>query len=169
MSAFIVSKAHIDALLTASVKRSGLYGPMRYHHDGETHEARPDSLDAIGQMLWDENRRSVEFRYPDSDDLPGSLVSVQLAEGVEPLLMAEILAPYRYAPLEHITPSSDPRLPSHRRPFSPIEVLKLVQCFEYQSCETADWEESEAYAFCDALRGQMIHQLPGYEDARWAL
>jgi hypothetical protein len=47
-----------------------------------------------------------------------------------------------------------------------VAVLSALACYEYQSCEHAEWPDSEAYAFCDALRRHAIRQLPGYSDAR---
>jgi hypothetical protein len=62
MSAYVVDRAHIHALVTASLIRG--IGGINPHF--------PDGLDfhgdasAAGQMLWDENRRSVAFRYNES-------------------------------------------------------------------------------------------------------
>lgn len=56
-----------------------------------------------------------------------------------------------------------------RRALSPVQILKLCDCCEYQSCETSDWESSLACALLDAIRRAAIRQLPGYGDADWAL
>jgi hypothetical protein len=56
-----------------------------------------------------------------------------------------------------------------RLPRPAVAVLKLIDCYEYQSCERPDWHESEAYAYCDALRRRLIAQLPGYDAAPWAM
>jgi hypothetical protein len=48
-------------------------------------------------------------------------------------------------------------------------VAKAIACYEYQACECADWEQSEAVQFCDALRRKMIARLPGYEAAPWGV
>ncbi len=137
MSAFIVPKAHIDALVRSAV----LPGPYGFHqglfhysHVGETHyasihEGEPDRL---GRMLLLENVRSVAYRYKEEMELPA----------------------YSYS-----TPTRTP---------SVVEGLKLIHCYEYQSCEHPDWPESEAYAFCEALTKALICALPGYEEAPWA-
>lgn len=57
MSAFIVSKATIDALVTYAVGG----GPFRVTGDDPT---------KIGQMLINENYRSVNFRYGQTDPAP---------------------------------------------------------------------------------------------------
>ena len=52
---------------------------------------------------------------------------------------------------------------------TPVEIIKLCDCYDYQSCETRDWETTEAFAICAALRAAAIDSLPGYEDAPWGL
>ncbi|GIW55025.1 MAG: hypothetical protein KatS3mg082_1429 [Nitrospiraceae bacterium] len=37
--------------------------------------------------------------------------------------------------------------------------MKALGCYRYQSCETPDWEQTEAYQFCKALEGAMVHEL----------
>ena len=59
---------------------------------------------------------------------------------------------------------------SHGAPrYSPVQCLKMIDCYEYQSREGADWERSVARAFCEALRRRLIGALPGYEDAAWGV
>lgn len=53
MSAWIVSKTHIDALVHAGI-------------DAEM--VRPDEADEFGRMLWRENLASVAHRYPYDKD-----------------------------------------------------------------------------------------------------
>lgn len=50
---------------------------------------------------------------------------------------------------------------------SPVQVLKAIRCFEYQSCEHKGWKGSEAWEFCQVLRLRTCENLPGYKDARW--
>jgi hypothetical protein len=50
-----------------------------------------------------------------------------------------------------------------------VEVLKLLDCLEYQSCERDDWETSEAHKLLDYIRAAAISALPGYEEAAWAI
>ena len=53
------------------------------------------------------------------------------------------------------------------RAYTVVEVIKACQCYEYQSCETEDWEETEAYAIVQALGARAIRMLPGYDAAQW--
>ncbi len=60
--------------------------------------------------------------------------------------------------------SAGPRVSS-----DPVLILKQCQCLNYQSCETGDWEDTEAYAILEALKNAQLSRLPGYDDAPWGL
>jgi len=120
MSAFIVSDTHINALV--SYATGG--GPFRVS-DGNPQE--------LGQMLVNENYRSVNYRYRERDE-PHT---------------------FRYRP--------------YIKPLKPVEVIKLCDCYDYQSCETDDYEKSEAYRLIQGIRSKALHLLPGYADAPWGL
>lgn len=68
MSAWIVSKDHIDVLVYAllwwnkSPAASYLGAPPELPFDGDP--------SAIGQMLWHENHLSVNYRYSENDETP---------------------------------------------------------------------------------------------------
>lgn len=49
----------------------------------------------------------------------------------------------------------------------PVQVLMSCKCYEYQSCEHAGWEKSEAKAFIDSLKETAIRALDGYDDKKW--
>jgi hypothetical protein len=49
-----------------------------------------------------------------------------------------------------------------------VNILKLCDCLEYQSCERDDYMESDAYKQLNRIRGLLISALPGYENAPWA-
>lgn len=49
----------------------------------------------------------------------------------------------------------------------PVQLIKLCDCYEYQSCETDDWNKTEAHAISQALRECAIRSLPGYDEAAW--
>jgi len=51
----------------------------------------------------------------------------------------------------------------------PVAIIKAIDCYNYQSCESPDWESTEAYAIADALRERAINHLPGYDDAPWSI
>ena len=154
MSAYIVNRSHIRALVDFGLRpryrcHGGLSWVFDIDRDGPGSYTRRELPLAdweraaeVGQMLWDENIASVSHRYPGNrDDLPGP-VGDSLEYGA------------------HVTPL---------RKLSPVEVLKALSGYEYQSCEHPGWLASEAKAFCDALRSRAICDLDGYDDAAWAI
>jgi hypothetical protein len=50
-----------------------------------------------------------------------------------------------------------------------LEVIKLAHSYEYQSCEHAEWKESQACRFIRRLISEMTSILPGYDNARWTM
>ncbi len=55
------------------------------------------------------------------------------------------------------------------RHYLPVEIIKACDCYDYQSCETPDWKDTEAYAIMQMLRKRAIYSLPGYEEAAWEI
>lgn len=118
MSAFIVSDDHIDFLVTYAIGG----GPSRV--SGE----QPQKL---GQMLLEQNYRSVNWRYNDNAAVPT----------------------YVFRPFTG--------------PMTPVGILKACQCYDYQSCETEDYEKTDAARLVDAIRSKAIRSLPGWENAAY--
>jgi hypothetical protein len=48
-----------------------------------------------------------------------------------------------------------------------IQALKLIACYEYQSCEHPEWPKSDAKDFCDSLTRALVRVVPGYDAAPW--
>lgn len=159
MSAFMVAKLHIDLLVQVAVEGPPGAHPSSWHpfhyYAVPSCELRGYDLDlrqqanrvvdlagadTLGQMLAAENTRSVRERYDDAD--ARSLIPDWADSG------------YCYTP------------PHGRRP-NVIELLKAINCYEYQTCETDDWADTEAAQFCNTLRDLLIRYLSGYEDAPW--
>jgi hypothetical protein len=100
MSAWIVTKAHIDALVQAL-----------------TVEGLVPVSDATktGQMLWDENYASINARYRETEKAPR----------------------YKFKGVE--------------APLHDAAIVRQARCYDYQTCEHAEWEGSEARRLVDAL------------------
>lgn len=155
MSAFIVSKAHIDAIVDVAANGPSGRGPQypgdgwystTWSEDGVRLSARPDS-DLAGQMLWRECYLSVTYRYPEAEGenaLPGPC----------DFSVADVLT-YTFT------------RPSAR--LTTVQCLKAIRCYEYQSCEHPGWKDSPAYAFCQHLTASLIAELPGYDEAAWEI
>ena len=98
------------------------------------------SPDELGRALWRENMLSLRARY-----------AKRMGEQVNEALLAS----YSYSPPGRLTTA--------------VEFLKIIACYEYQSCEHDGWETSDARALCRCLAEHAITQLPGYDDAPWGL
>ena len=128
MSAYIVGNNHISAMLQVT---EPLYpgDSASYWYDDDRHYIAVHDED-VGQILVDENFRSVNHRYGESDP-PDTFI---------------------YSPL---------------RRYTMVEILKAIHCYEYQCCETEDWEETEAFAITQALKYWAICMLPGHDALQW--
>lgn len=163
VSAFVVSKEHLDYLIRAGLelerRNSHAGSPLRWmarelteedergaYARGEPwgptavrlynelrRELTPETASQVGQMLWAENVRSVNHRYSEDD---WEQVYEYERRGLVP---------------------------------EPVQVLKALACFEYQSCEHPEWRRSEAHAFVQALEARVIRCLPGYDEAAWEI
>jgi hypothetical protein len=136
MSAYMCDRHHIAYLVRAAED----YRSLDLRRDGEWIKLTPNEA---GQMLWDENIRSVSSRYPDCDphDLPGEI-------NAAPYLFK--ISPHDCWPHPHAA-----------------QVLKAIQCYQYQSSEHPEWEASEAAQFVATLREAAIRHLPKYNDLEW--
>lgn len=161
MSAFIVDKSHIDALVELALcgpkDRAGHprdSWPSFYWHEDDpetgvvrTHELVSKTCNEVGAMLIRECIVSVACHYPDLlwPELPGPIPNPDPNEYFFPL---------------------DRAFSGFTRPTT-VEGLKILDCYEYQSCGHAGWRDSSAQRFCDTLRNRLIRALPGYEEAPW--
>jgi hypothetical protein len=168
MSAFMVSKAHVDALVGVALNgprdaesrweggpRWAAFDPRETHWQEQEWRqvalygtgncsVKPVAPSDLGDLLVIENVRSITARYPDTLDgepMPGPID-------------AYWDAPYSYAPGRRLTCA---------------EALKAIDCYEYQACEHDEWADSEAKRFCDGLRASIVGVLPGYSAAPWEI
>ena len=51
----------------------------------------------------------------------------------------------------------------------PVQLLKAIHCYEYQSCEPPDWDGSRVEKFCRRLESFAMRDVPGYNDAEWGI
>jgi len=153
MSAFMLDKAHIDALVATA-----LHGPLEiflpskrwytldFGLDYRRLIPEDDSANTLGELLLKENLSSILYRYPDTknnpDNLPGPADSYWSK-------------PYKFPP--------------NTKRLTIIQALKALDCYEYQSCEHLEWEASAAHKFCINFRTALIAFLPGYEEAAWSI
>ena len=175
MSAWIVSKQHIDTMVHASIALLAKHGGFGFYF-GPTGQPRSewtrlshfdaDTHDLLGQILTDENVRSVGYRYPVREmTVAGSLTPADLLHHADLPGPSDkwYLQPYRFPRFSLMNN------PLQRCPLTPGELAKAIDCYAYQSCEHPEWEKSSAYAICQALRSAILHGLPGYEEAPWGI
>jgi hypothetical protein len=100
-----------------------------------------ETATVFGKMLLAENVRSVVH-------------CCRLSSGGEASDYAELVATYtfRYHPC-----------------ISAGIAAKALDCFDYQSCETDDYEKSLAYAFICRMAKALNKHLAGYEAAPWGI
>lgn len=138
MSAYMVERHHIAYLIAAGLRFGDRH--FRWRHEGAIRKIDStdiDRLNEVGQMLWDENRKSIECRYPDTRDN-----FCELAPG---------------ATGENFVYIHNPEQFWHN--IKPAQVINSVKCYEYQSCEHGGWHESEARAFCASLKDYAVSEL----------
>src|SRR3954464_7008277 len=130
MSAFLVSKAHIDALV--QLVQVGPSPVVQWHPwlGPEAHERGLQyDADALGALLWLENLASVTARYPQGAD----------GDRWGPTgLRDRENAAYGY------------RRPARR--LTIVEAFKVIDCYCYRSCEHTAWEQSTALTICQGIR-----------------
>lgn len=134
MSAWIVSRNHVDTLVYWA-DTLGLIADR----------------DATGQMLWAENVKSVHARYgdPNPDTLPGAY------DG-----MTADIAAYTFAMPKPLPADGDYYLPFD--PLDANQIPRVIDCFEYQSCEHVGWSESESRKLLNRMRAL----LPADDDSK---
>lgn len=152
MSACMVNSEVATVLVAAGLGRTNAKvgniasEPLSWFHAGDDspwHKLTRAEADRVGGMLLAECARSVSYRY----DLPNR----HHENGISELAgyMTEALA-YRY-PVD-VSYS-----------ITAAELVGTISCFEYQSCETPDWPETEAFSYCRALKERLIRHEIGHE------
>lgn len=159
MSAYIVDKEHIDALVT--LYQSGPTGvpvspsnawslPLYLNEKIEDNRASGDEgvglNDVLGRVLWVENYNSIAYHYPDAtdDDRPG--------------------------PVDATFASISGYIASPGRRLAVPEALKALRGYRYQTCEHPGWATSFAKQIIDDLTNELIPYVAGYDEAdTWSI
>ena len=142
MSAFICSALHIKAIAIHATKR---------HEDGSyalinVKDEDFDLSDAttVARILIAENVKSVCCRYEDAEE-ESYANEMQMEVTIKDKYRIDLLA------------------------FSHVEMLKLIHCLNYQSCEHPHWRQSLGYRILKALERSLLRDLPGYDEAPWRI
>lgn len=143
MSAFVCSNDHFIAIAVFATRRD--HGSMR-----------------------------VDPRYvlavPGFD--PAVMTQQETADAYANILCAENVRSVNHRYTEHtpedlsaITVTARDMCNSH---LTAVSILKMLDCLEYQSCETEDYESTLAYKLLSQIRASAIRSIPGYETAPWS-
>ena len=155
MSAFICGPDHFTALGLFASRRQGHHGGGHLTVDPRYVEGLPDAAlewdgvklaTAYANILYQQNIASVRARYPSDkwSDLPGP-INKQL----------------------NIVVTGKDACSGAYLGLKPVDILKMCDCLEYQSCESDDWEQTLAFRLLNHIRRAAIRSLAGYEKAPW--
>lgn len=136
MSAWVVSKRHIDAMVQAGLetaRRDG--GEFTYYHGTRRCELDGDSADRVGAMLWEENKRSVDYRYSETNEREP--YTFQRRPSLAPVVILKALDCYEYQSCEH-----DAWNTSEARAY--CEALRKALISELPGYNAAPWGLDEA-------------------------
>ena len=151
MSAWLVSKKHIDVLVAAVLQNGG------YRHRGNFIKVIEDAAEwtgtgdcfcasELGEMLWRENHKSINSRYSSRTRTP--------------------LYTYR-TPKEYMV--EDTSWNPVRHLVDPAILAKQVSCYDYQSCEHADYYRSHAASVVAQFAKALLGRVEGYEQSPWGV
>lgn len=130
MSAYVVSDAHINAL----VMWAAVHGASYSYNESSRVDFRGNEQQCAS-LLHTANVESVNYRYREQGDYGGFV--------------------FRDYP--------------EWRKLTPVVVLKLCDCFDYQASEVRNYRGTIGAQVIDGIRSHAIRMLPGYDAAPWGL
>lgn len=144
MSAWVCSKAHIDAMVTAGIE----LGSEMSGHPSVTYRSGEDwkkidliahiTTDEIGQMLTDTIVTGVHHRYPGDDVSKGELPGPSGGEAVW------YLKPYKW---------------ERTRALADGEIVALLAAYDYQACEHNDYTNTFGHRFVEHCRHRLLKRV----------
>ena len=142
MSAYIVSKKHIDCLVKIIESK---IGSAHWHAYSTAYANRWMGVpldntgavdrDALGQRLWDENHESINYRYQLEDKAPN----------------------YRYEVPREVS--------CHGLCMSIAQQVRLFDCYDYQTCEHPGWGVSPMKMLCEKMTNALLRST--ITEAEW--
>lgn len=150
MSAYLVDAETIHVLVHTAIY-GGMDGPM---HWATNAELNADGSNGVRNTSFSDARYRVAARGTEEH-------------------IGQMLLDANAASLGALYGDDDAFVYTYRRPefttWEPVELLGILNCFEYQACEVENWDTTEAYRFCCALRRRIEGMLPGAHDAPWGI
>lgn len=160
MSAFIVSHRHLAYLVNAGLLQGRTdYGPLTWRVPAPKREGSYQRGEPWGPEAGEDARENRRELTAATAGRVGAMLAAENVRSVN----------HRYDEAE----DEGPYVHKRGAVIDAVQAIKAIDCYEYQSCEHPDWKESEAYAFCAALRHRMVKRIPGfaeaYEAAKWEI
>lgn len=137
MSAWVVSKGHIDYIVSA--QKFVRPGDFNVFHGGRRVTMTPTEW---GKVLWTENMLSVSYRYP--QDAPNELPGPISFEGQSTIDLYDF---------------------KERVDVTRMGAYKALDSLDYQSCDRPEWQETLAKAYVDTLQHSLVTSSPEYDAA----
>lgn len=145
MSAFVVSRTHIDALLSAA----DLWDvQMPVSQPGE--QIRNLTIDETGALLMAVNTEAVNHRY-NENEAPEPYTFDRLGINIKPAVILKAIACYRYQACEH---------PQWRADRDQRGISADAQ---------TSYTVRTAQDFLDDLERKAVSKLAGYSEAPWGI
>lgn len=129
MSAYVMACEDIAPIVEFAVQHN-----LTYRDGHHWRKADKATADALGQLLLNENVRSVNYRYRENEPAP---------------VYAHV-APNRLARRVRTGRDVDAFLAA---------VADAAGCLDYQSCETDDWTKSDAFAFLASVNAKLARMM----------
>jgi hypothetical protein len=143
MSVYILDPSALGLLAAFAVQHNCVIKERGLHFSKE------GAAQAVAKGLARENIRSVACRYPEdeSGSRPGPCLKDEEIEEAAAIYATHFV--------------------TNPQGVAPIQIIKLCQSYDYQSCETDDWKDTLAWQQINWILGAAIRCLNGYEDAKW--
>ena len=131
-----------------------------------------DTLDLLASVtLWD---REGLWLYPKANTLPPRS-ELETSEGIyytlkhAPLIKEELRLENAASLWARYPDDGDIMAGHSRAKFRPIypdqatiaQALGALRCYEYQACESENWENSYAYAICQSIKAILARKVSG--------
>ena len=143
MSAYIVTQSTINAIVTFAFGKRLYIDPLPgSNHVGSVVLITQYEPKQIAELLWSENHRSVNQRYRKQTAVP----------------------PFSYAETR-----SGKVSPTKTLPLTPLDIISLCKCLNYQSCEPGDWPGTWTCRFLLAVIANAANDLISGKDVPWGL
>lgn len=144
MSAFMCSDEHVNRILDA-VRAADRYSELIHYLPGDDEWSLGTKLTAGGRAMHAENLASMKARYT---------------------IRGEELAGYR----EQVSSFVFVQGGDKQSTPTPVEGLKLIASWRYQSCEhPASKRDTATWDLVRRLEKTLINALPGYDAAEWSV